>query len=76
VTICQVRDAADALIDALTLNEEDQKLRLARAARILRDRQTKNAASRASHTKARQRQLRELGIHVDQLRCCIPPPGA
>jgi hypothetical protein len=55
VTICQVRDAADALIDALPLNEEDQKLRLTKAARILRDRQKRNAASRASHLKARQR---------------------
>ena len=41
VTICQVRDAANALIDALPLGEEDQKLRLAKAARILRDRQKK-----------------------------------
>jgi hypothetical protein len=75
VTICQVRDAANALLDALPLGEEDQKLRLAKAARILRDKQTRNTASRASHAKTRQRQLQAIGIRVEQLRCCIPPPS-
>ena len=70
-----MRDAAQALLDALPLGEEDQKLRLSKAARILRDKQARNAAARVSHAKARQRQLRGMGIRIEKLRCCIPPPS-
>jgi len=73
VTICQVRSAASALLDALPLSPEDQKLRLAKAAKALRDDQRQNAASRACHTKARRRELRAMGIRLEKLRCCIPP---
>jgi hypothetical protein len=75
VTICQVRDAANALLDALPLNADDQNKRLAKSARILRYTQARNAAARASHAKSRQEQLRRIGIHVEKLRCCIPPPS-
>jgi SRSO17 transposase len=74
VTICQVHDAANALIDALPLAAEDQKQRLTKAAQLLQDRQARNEASRKSHHKTRQHQLTELGIHVETLRCCIPTP--
>ena len=70
-----MRDASNALLDALPLNAEDQKTRLTKAARIIRQTQAKNAASRSSHAKARRRDLLTLGIQVEQLRCCIPPPG-
>jgi len=70
-----VRDAANALIDALPLGEADQRLRLAKASRIIRDKQKRNAASHRSHAGARQKQLHTLGIRAEQLRCCIPPPG-
>ena len=74
MTICQVHDAANALIDAMPLGAEDQSLRLATAAQTLRDKQAKNAASRKSHHKTRQHQLTERGIQVATLRCCIPTP--
>jgi hypothetical protein len=74
VTICQVHDAANALIDALPLSVDDQKQRLTKAAQLLQDRQASNEASRKSHHKTRQHQLIELGIHVETLRCCIPTP--
>ena len=74
--MCQVRDASHALLDALTLgDEEDRARRLAKASRIIRETQAHNAAARVSHAKARQRELLALGIRVEQLRCCIPPPS-
>ena len=73
MTICQVRRAANALLDALTLNAEDQKLRLAKVARIIREDQKDKAAARASHTQARVKTLRAKGIYLSKLRCCIPP---
>ena len=73
VTVCQVRDAANALLDALPLNAEDRGLRLAKAARILRRKQARNAASRDSHAKARRGKLLAVGFTAEDLRCCIPP---
>lgn len=67
--------AANALLDALPLNHEDQNLRLAKAAAQIRKTQRDNAAARASHAKARRRQLRRLGIRLERLRCCIPGPS-
>ena len=75
MTICQVRKAANALLDALPLNTEDQKLRLSKVARIIREDQTNNAAARVSHTQARLKVLRAKGIRPDKLRCCIPSPS-
>src|ERR1700730_15458834 len=72
VTICQVRAAANALLDALPLNVEDQKLRLAKAARLIRVMQARNTAARTSHAKTRAEQLKALGLSVQTLRCCIP----
>ena len=74
VTICQVRDAANTLVDTLSLSsEQDRGIRLKRQAQIIRQTQRSNAAARASHTKTRHQQLRTLGIRVSTLRCCIPP---
>ena len=64
---------ADALLDALPLNQEDQRLRLAKAARIVQLTQARNATARASHAKARSRALLAGRIRVESLRCCIPP---
>jgi len=76
VTICQVRRAADALLDALTLHPEDRKRRLAKITGDIRDDQKRNAAARASHTKTRLRVIKANGIRLDKLTCCIPPrPG-
>ena len=73
MTICQVRTATSALLDALPLNEEDRKLRLAKVAGEIQDDQRRNAAARVSHAKRRRRELAAIGIHVETLRCCIPP---
>ena len=73
MTVCQVRAAADALLDALPLNREDQRLRLDKAARVIRWAQARNAASKASHAKARSRALLAARIRIESLRCCIPP---
>ncbi len=70
-----MRDAANAMLDALPLPPVDQKERLAKIARRIRHTQRVNAASRASHAKARQRELKALGIRIDKLRCCMPPPS-
>jgi hypothetical protein len=76
VTICQVRKAANVLLDALPLNEEGRKLRLAKAARNIRADQRTNAAARVSHTKTGLKVLKAKGICLGKLRCCIPPrPG-
>lgn len=73
VTICQVRTAADALIDALPLSPNDRLARLEKAAEQLRRTQDKNARARRSHTKTRIRRLQSLKIVPEELRCCIPP---
>jgi hypothetical protein len=57
----------------LPLNEEDRKLRLAKVAGEIQDDQRRNAAARVSHAKRRRRELAAIGIHVETLRCCIPP---
>ncbi len=73
MTVCQAREAADALLDALPLAEQDQGMRLAKAARGLQRTQHRNAASRASHTKARLQLLRDKGIRIETLHCRRPP---
>ena len=60
-----MRDATNALLDALPLSKEDQKRRLAKAARIIRDTQRKNAAAKKSHAKARRKRLLKLGIRTE-----------
>ena len=74
MTISQEKDAADALLDAWPLNAEDRTIRLGKAACVLRATQASNAASRASHAKARRLALLAMGVAVETLRCCIPPP--
>jgi hypothetical protein len=54
---------------------EDQKRRLAKAARIIRDTQRHNAAARKSHAKTRRQRLKKLGLNVEKMRCCIPEPS-
>ena len=70
-----MRDATNALIDALSLSKEDQKRRLAKAARIIRETQQKNAAAKKSHAKSLRKRLRKLGIRLKTVRCCIPEPS-
>jgi len=73
VTACQVRTAADALIDAPPLARADRDRRIDRAAEVIGQTQRRNAAACASHTKARRRRLRAIGIRAERLTNCIPP---
>ena len=73
ITLCQVRTAANALIDALPLQRRDRTLRLERASEKLVQDQQQNAAARRSHTKTRMGLLNERGIDLALLPCCIPP---
>jgi hypothetical protein len=59
----------------LPLAAEDQEIRLSKAARIIAATQTHNASSAVSHAKAKRGRLLAMNIHVETLRCCIPPPG-
>jgi ferritin-like protein len=40
-------------------------------AEIITETQRRNEKSERSHAKARKRRLRELGIDLPSLRCCI-----
>jgi len=40
-------------------------------AEIITETQQRNEKSRRSHVKTRKRRLRELGIKLSSLRCCI-----
>ena len=74
VTVCQVRTAAQALLAAwLLAGEADRLSQIDRAASAIQRTQKCNAAARKSHTKARRRRLRALGIRVERLTSCIPP---
>jgi hypothetical protein len=74
LTLCQVRTAAEALLAAwLLAGAADRRRRIERAAEAIRKTQASNAAARKSHTKARRRRLRALGIRVERLTSCIPP---
>jgi hypothetical protein len=44
---------------------------LARAAAIITLTQERLARARRSHTQSKRRRLREMGIDLSKLRCCI-----
>ena len=73
ITICQVRDACNALIDALPLPRKARQERLTRAAQILTRTQVRNTNARRCHTKTRLEKLNQMNITPEHLRCCIPP---
>lgn len=70
-----MRIATDALIDSLRLSPSDRRERLRRAAKKIAYYQARNAQARKSHTRTRLKLLAKRGIHLDALRCCIPPDG-
>lgn len=73
VTVCQVRTAAEALLDALPLAPADRGRRIDRVAAVIRQTQARNAAAVRSHAKARRRKLRAIGIRAERLTSCHPP---
>ena len=86
ITVCQVRTAANALIDARTLPARHRNERLDRVSRKLIRDQRKNAQGRRSHTKTRRTLLNKLQINLaaydgadgtcgNQLLACGLPTG-
>ena len=73
ITICQVREAVDGLIAALPLSAKKKRSRLNRLAEILQRTQRRNVCAKRCHAKTRKQTLQQLGINLEQLRCCIPP---
>ena len=72
ITLCQVRTAANALIDALPLPRRYRNERLERTSRKLLQDQHQNATARRCHTATRRRRIIDLGITLAELPCCIP----
>ena len=73
VTVCQVRTAAEALLSAWLMAGAARQQRIDRAAAKIQRTQRHNAAACVSHTKARRRKLRAMGIRVERLTSCHPP---
>ena len=73
MTLCQIRTAAEALLAAWLMAGAARQQRIDRAAAKIQRTQTHNAAANRSHSQARRRKLRALGIRVDRLTSCIPP---
>jgi hypothetical protein len=72
-TLCQVRTAANVLVDVLPLPKQARNQRLEKASNNLQQTQDQNRRARRSHTKKRLSHLTRLGIVLDNLACCIAP---
>lgn len=59
------------MVRSLWLTGRVQKCFVEKEAAILTETQRSNAKAERSHTKARKRRLRELGVDLLALRCCI-----
>ena len=71
LTVCQLRQAAGALVHSLWLTGQVRTSFLRKEAEIVTKTQQRNEKSQRSHVKTRKRRLRELGIKLSSLRCCI-----
>lgn len=70
LTVRQLRMAANALIQALSLPVAAAKAVLEKAARIIQYHQKRNAQARKSHTKTRYKKLAALGIDMSTIKRC------
>jgi hypothetical protein len=59
------------LVHSLWLTGQVRTSFLEREAEIITETQQRNEKSQRSHVKTRKRRLRELGIQLSSLRCCI-----
>ena len=71
LTVCQVHTATSALVRSLWMTGQVRVAYLVRAAAVITLTQDRLARSRRSHAKTKRRRLRELGIKLSVLRCCI-----
>ena len=71
LTLCQVRDALAAWLDALPLGKKAQGIILTHAAWTISYVRNHNAQAKASHQKTATRKLARLGIDVEKIRTCL-----
>ena len=71
LTVCQLHQAASALVRSLWLTGQVRTRFLEKECKIIQDIQERNQKSQRSHVKARKRRLHELGINLSSSRCCI-----
>ena len=71
MTVCQLRAATSALVRSLWLTGQARRTFLKRTAHIITLTQKRLARSRHSHVRKKRKQLREAGIDLLAIRCCI-----
>ncbi len=71
LTLCQVRDALAAWLDALPLGKKAQDTMLTHAAWTISYVRNHNARAKASHQKTTTRDLARRGIDVEKIRTCL-----
>ena len=71
LTVCQLPVGTGSLVHSLWLTGQVRTAFLEKEAEIITETQQRNKKSQRSHVKARKRRLRELGIKLSSLRCCI-----
>jgi hypothetical protein len=71
LTLCQVRDALAAWLQAWPLGKRAREQILTHAAQTISYIRNHNAQAKASHRKAMMRNLARHGIDVKNIRTCI-----
>ena len=71
LTVCQIRAAASAMVRSLWLTGHVQEKFLRRTADIITSTQQRIARYSRCHVKAKRKKLREMGIDLSAIRCCI-----
>ena len=71
LTVCQIRTACSALVQSLWLTGRVQIKILERVAENITVTQQRIARSRRCHIRKKRRRLREMGIDLSVIRCCI-----
>ena len=71
LTLCQVRDALSAWLDALPLGKTAQNKILTHAAWTISHIRNHNARAKASHHRTTTRDLAKRGIDVEKIRTCL-----
>lgn len=71
LTVCQIRTASSALVRSLWLTGKVRERLLEKTAGIITLTQLRIARSRRCHIREKRRRLREMGIDLSAIRCCI-----
>lgn len=70
MTVCQVRAAVSAVVQAWSLDEAAAENLFQRTAEKIQYHQRRNAQARSSHVKTTKRKLQALGIKLSTLKKC------